>query len=85
MSCYEYGCPGTVSCRGCPEDAPELSSLVCDECGERIPVGGVYWCFPTFTLCDDCMGDMSTRDLAERLGHRHWTMTREDAALYDED
>ncbi len=84
MTCKKLGCPGTRDCRGCPEEAPE-PGLVCDDCGELVRVGEIYWAFPVCTLCNSCVIGMEGPELAKRLRYKPLTMTEEDAAMYAEE
>ena len=66
MGCRKLGCPGARSCDGCPE-APEPRGLICDDCGEIIRAGEIYWSFSTCALCDSCVIGMGAMELAKRL------------------
>ncbi len=62
--CHQTFCP-----EGCPNYQPKLSGLICEECGEPIPVGAVYWDYNGFAVCDDCMQRLDANDILERTGH----------------
>lgn len=61
--CHQLHCPP-----GCPNYAPRMSGLTCEECGEPIPVGAVYWDVDGACVCDDCLKTISVFDLLDRKG-----------------
>lgn len=80
--CYKYGCPGTVTCRGCPDAPEQATDCICTECGDRICIGDVYWTFDHGCLCDTCMQNMRAAELAHILGYDEHVMTIDDAEAY---
>lgn len=84
-ACRKPGCPGTVTCRGCPEEPEQATDCRCYLCGERVCIGETYWPMPYGCICGACMDGMSAADLAEVLGHERHEMTPEDAAYYAEE
>lgn len=59
----------SVPCvRGCPNEDEPTAVAICEICEEPIYEGANYLHTEVIDVCEDCMNDMSRRELAELLG-----------------